>query len=212
MDKFASFLKSRLDAPLPGLEAQRKMEPRPLDHTSESRRDPPSDAVASGVMLLWYPSSDERCQIILTVRSEEIEQGGQICLPGGRVEGIESPPEAAVRETREEIGVTPDLYRVLGALTPLYVHSSNSLIHPSVGYISHRPTFERDPFEVQEIFTASLETLYQPDHLVQSRWELHGRPFRVPHWNIHDAVPLWGATAMILSEFMELYGEYKNRG
>lgn len=210
MNNLVSFLKSRLDARLPGLKAQRKMEPRPLDHAFKPRRQPPSDAVASGVMLLWYPGLNNQYEIILTVRSEEIEQGGQICLPGGRVEGTESPSEAAVRETREEIGIPPDRIKFLGTLTPLYVNSSNSLIHPSVGFIPHPPAFERDPYEVQEIFTTSIETLYQSDHLAYTQWELNGRSFRVPYWNIHDTVPLWGATAMILAEFLELYEQYKN--
>lgn len=186
------------------------MMPDPRDEGSNPRRDPPSDAIASGVMLPVFPDAEGQLSIILTVRSDEIEQGGQICFPGGRTESVESPVEAAFRETEEEIGVPSKQIAFLGKLTPLYVNSSNSLIHPAVGFMDRRPAITRDPYEVREVFTTRLESLTGPDNLRCETWTLKGRSFYVPFWDIHE-VPLWGATAMILAEFLDLYNEFKSK-
>ncbi len=210
MNAFASFLRQQLDQSLPGLHAQRKMEPHSADGGANPRRQPPSTAITSGVMVLVFPHKSRDYEIVLTVRSEDIEQGGQICLPGGRSEENESPEETALRETWEEIGVSSDLINILGKLTPLYVNTSNSIIHPLVGYTPQKPSFKRDPVEVQEVFTTPLAKLISDHHLENTRWNLKGRSYHVPHWTIHSDVPLWGATAMILSEFLELYRLYKS--
>lgn len=182
--------------------------PEPSDGTPKPREKPPSDAVASGVMILIFPVRPQHLSIIFTLRSDHIEQGGQICFPGGRAESLESPPEAAFRETEEEIGISREVIDEVGSITPLYVNSSNSLIHPTVGYVPQLPSLQKDPYEVQEIFHASLNTLNDTNNIKTEIWELNGRSFTVPFWNIHK-VPLWGATAMMLAEFMELYNQFR---
>lgn len=207
MSDFVRFLRKRLKKPLPGHEAQKKMMPEPSDGGPTPGRKPPSDAVASGVMILLFPGQHHHLSTIFTLRSDHIEQGGEICFPGGRAESLESPPEAAFRETEEEIGISREAIEEVGSLTPLYVNTSNSLIHPSVGYIPRLPSLQKDPYEVQEIFHASLKTLNNPSNIKTETWELKGRSFSVPFWDIHE-VPLWGATAMMLAEFMELYDQF----
>jgi 8-oxo-dGTP diphosphatase len=40
------------------------------------------------------------------------------CLPGGFIEALESPEESAIREVEEETGLTVEIDRLLGALSP----------------------------------------------------------------------------------------------
>jgi 8-oxo-dGTP pyrophosphatase MutT (NUDIX family) len=207
MSTFSSYFKDRLSRSLPGFTAQKRMMPVPVDEGPNPRRQPPSDAIASGVMALIHPNQQGDFSITLTVRSDQIEQGGQICLPGGRAESLETPLDAALRETEEEIGVHKVLISVLGHLTPLYVNTSNSLVHPTVGFLSELPPIRKDPYEVSEVFHVQLDDLAVPDPQTTETWQLLGRPFKVPYWDIHE-VPLWGATAMMLAELMTLYSEF----
>lgn len=57
--------------------------------------------------------------LLMELRSQKVRQPGEVCFPGGRAEPGETTVEAAVRETCEELGVTPDMIEVLGELEPL---------------------------------------------------------------------------------------------
>jgi len=52
--------------------------------------------------VLCYPIIDEE---MLLIRKTRGHGKGKLVGPGGKVESGESPPEAAVRETKEEVGV-----------------------------------------------------------------------------------------------------------
>ena len=67
--------------------------------------------------------------------------------------------------------------------------------------------FRANPNEVDEIFTVAFKDLIHKDFKEKKDWNLRGQAFQVPFWNIHK-VPLWGATAMIISELVDLYTEY----
>ncbi|MEJ2556995.1 MAG: CoA pyrophosphatase [Anaerolineae bacterium] len=130
---------------------------------------------------------------------------GQIALPGGAREDGEALVQTALRETREELGVPPEGTEVLGQLSALYTPPSNYCIHPFVAYRPIAPTFRRDPVEVADVLEVSLALLLNPstrkvEHWSDPRFE---SPRRVPFFDIHGQV-VWGATAMILSEFVTL--------
>ena len=58
-----------------------------------------------------------RCagRILLIVKKRGLGQG-KVNAPGGRIEAGETPEQAAVRETREEVGLTPSGLRPAGRL------------------------------------------------------------------------------------------------
>ena len=58
------------------------------------------------VLIPWVKKEDGDA-LLLEVRSEKVKQPGEVCFPGGRVEPGETTAEAAVRETCEELGLTP---------------------------------------------------------------------------------------------------------
>jgi 8-oxo-dGTP pyrophosphatase MutT (NUDIX family) len=167
------------------------------------RRPPekPGTARPAGVLLLLYPQA-ERLSFVLTRRSEEVaSHKGQISLPGGSQERIDSEPlDTALRETCEEIDVCREDIQVLGALTPLYVGVSDFVIHPFIGYMPNRPVFRPFTKEVAEIIEMRLHDLIDPGTKTSEQWTLHGTEMEVPFYRVGRHA-IWGATAIILSEF-----------
>ena len=210
MHPFLNYLKSRLEQPLPGLDAQLKMAPTPIDNGPSRKLNAPEHANISSVLILLFPNQNQDLELLLTVRSKDIDHGGQISLPGGRSEGNETHTETALREAREEVGVDPEAVKILGLISDLYVSHSNNLVKPVVGYLPQKPQLVLNPAEVEEAFSIELESLVTKKNLTVENWDLQKYAYQVPYWDVHE-VPLWGATAMILSEFLELYREFKSQ-
>lgn len=204
---FTDFLKRRLEQPLPGLDAQLKMAPTPLADGPSRKLQAPSGANNSSVLLLLFPNKEDQLELLLTLRSSDIDHGGQISLPGGQSEEDETSVETALREAHEEVGIDPNSVEILGLLSDLYVSHSNNLVKPIVGFLPERPGLTLNPAEVEEAFTVELDSLATKKNLAVENWDLQKYSYQVPYWDVHE-VPLWGATAMILSEFLELYREF----
>jgi 8-oxo-dGTP pyrophosphatase MutT (NUDIX family) len=107
MHKFIEHLSNRLEKPLPGLNAQLRMAPTPLSDGPARELEPPPNAKKSSVLILLFPNEKERLELILTLRSRDIDHGGQISLPGGRSDENETYIETALREAEEEVGIKP---------------------------------------------------------------------------------------------------------
>jgi 8-oxo-dGTP pyrophosphatase MutT (NUDIX family) len=148
-----------------------------------------------------YPQAG-RLVFVLTRRSEAVaSHKGQISLPGGSQEVIDpGPMGTALRETCEEIAVCREDIQIIGALTPLYVSVSDFVIHPFIGYMSERPAFRPATNEVAEIIEMPLRDLLDPAIKTSEHWNLHGYDMEVPFYRVGQHV-VWGATAIILSEF-----------
>lgn len=202
------FLKSRLKQPLPGEEAQLRMAPKPLSEGPHRPMTPDNEASPSSVLLLLFPNEDGEWELVLTLRSDDIDHGGQISFPGGRAEADETTTETALREAREEIGIDPVTVTIIGELSELFVSHSLTRVTPVVGYLEERPSFTANPDEVEEIFAIELDSLLAKNNLIEENWDLREYTYRVPYWDVHR-VPLWGATAMMLSEFLDLYRQFK---
>lgn len=170
--------------------------------------DPPEGVKQSSVLVLLFPNEDEKLELTLTLRSNDIDHGGQISFPGGRAHKGESSIETALREANEEIGLDPNQVQIIGQLSDLYVSHSNNLVTPIVGFTGSRPKFKANPAEVEEIFTVELDSLLHKKNLTVENWNLRSNSYKVPYWDVHR-VPLWGATAMMLNELLELTREYQ---
>lgn len=193
-----------LSKPLPGEIAQLTMAPHPAGTSAGPIPPPPPGTRRSGVLLLLSNKKGTGdTQVTLTLRSSRlISHSGQLSFPGGRMEKGESAEIAALRETEEEIGIPANLPRILGRLSTLHVPHSGNLIYPIVGWVDALPAFKLEPFEVSEAFQVDIRDLLNPDLKRVEQWPLHGKTYTVPHWNFHKTVPLWGATAMMLGEFI----------
>ena len=144
--------------------------------------------------------------ILLTVRADTLgRHGGQVSLPGGVVDPGETFEEAALREAHEEVGLSPDLVRVLGALTPLDIPVSGFRLHPIVGVSERRPPLTPAAREVARILELDIGSLMAPDCVVHTRRARDGVALTVPGFHV-EGVEIWGATAMVLAEFLSLLG------
>ncbi len=104
---------------------------------------------------------DDQWWIPTTLRPRFLKHhGGQICLPGGRVEAGEDICEAARREFHEELGIECDVTRFCGELSTQFVYASNNRVHPTVMVIEP-PTqcWKPDPGEVEEVLEIPLATV-----------------------------------------------------
>ena len=179
--------------------AWRRMVPR--QRVMQRPPDQPGTARPAGVLVLIYPQT-KHLKFVLTRRSEEVaSHKGQISLPGGSQEVFDpSPMDTALRETCEEIDVCREDIQVIGVLTPLYVSVSDFVIHPFIGYMSERPAFRPATTEVAEIIEMPLRDLLDPAIKTSERWTLRGTEIDVPFYRVGEHA-VWGATAIILSEF-----------
>lgn len=155
---------------------------------------------------LRSPSGAEHAHIVLTVRADTLgRHGGQVSLPGGVVNPGETFEQAALREAHEEVALPPDEVRVLGALTPLDIPVSGFRLHPVVAAATTRPVLTASDGEVARILDIDIDALVAPSCIVQTMRERDGRAVIAPAFRVRD-IEIWGATAMVLAEFLVLLG------
>jgi 8-oxo-dGTP pyrophosphatase MutT (NUDIX family) len=143
--------------------------------------------------------------IVLTVRGDALRHGGQISLPGGVVEPGETFEQTALREAHEEIALAPATVRVLGPLTPLDIPVSGFRLHPIVGVSDERPRLAAADGEVAHILEVGVDALLDPRHFASTDRERNGLALTIPAFHVGGR-EIWGATAMVLAEFLTLLG------
>ncbi len=155
----------------------------------------------SSVLLLLFPEEDD-LKICLIKRPMHMKHhAGQIALPGGRIEKGETALETALRETNEEIGIDTANIEILGSLSELYVEVSRFIIHPFVGWLPQKPDFNINTGEVEKLILFPLNRfLSYPDEV---ELETVRGKLKVPCVQFENEI-IWGATAMILSEFYDI--------
>lgn len=202
---FKDKIRSSLKTDLPGKEAQLKMMPVPLKNEIELPDISSGTGHPSSVLIPLFPDENEEVNVVLTLRTDSIRHAGQISFPGGRSDPGEPLIETALRESEEEISLDRKSVEIVGSLTPLYLYRTDNRINPFVGLVDKKPELKRNPDEVEEIITVPLKRLYTGQDFRREEKHFEHNSFDVPYWDIHK-VPLWGATAMILSELLEVYG------
>lgn len=200
--ELVSVLASALRQPLPGPDAQALMSPRPRGSWPVGF-DTSLIRPAAGLLLLF--PVDEKPHIVLTVRSDRVRHSGQVSLPGGAVEPGETIEVAAVREAREEVALLEHDVRLLGALTPLEIPVSGFRLHPIVAALDRRPHLHPADEEVARILEIPVDTLLDPATVEWRRMVRGTLTMDVPAFVTHDTA-IWGATAMILAEFLTMAG------
>ena len=198
-----TFLHQRLAQDLPGSAAQLRFAPRPL-RKGWSPELTPDTARQAAALVLIYPGPDGPL-IPLTVRRDDLpHHGGQISLPGGRLDAGERADAAAIREAHEEIGIDPARVRIVGRLSSLWVIVSNFVVQPFVGITEERPEFAIEPREVASLLEVPVASLRDSARLGWTRRVRDGVMVTYPHFEF-DGHHVWGATAMILGEFGALF-------
>jgi len=192
-------LRLRLSKPLPGLDAQLRMAPNP-----RRMPDPGATLLPAAALLLIYPHADQ-WHVPLTVRGSGLRHHtGQVSLPGGRLDDPgESVEDAALREAFEEIGIVPAEVEILGRMTPLPIAVSGHMLHPVIGVAAARPAFALAAEEVERLIELPIPRLLTPDVIAWEQRMRSSDTVNVPYFAI-DGARVWGATAMVLAEFIAL--------
>jgi 8-oxo-dGTP pyrophosphatase MutT (NUDIX family) len=197
------FVRARLAEPLPGADAQRRFAPRPLRKGWRPELVP-DDARRAAALVLIYPGAAGP-SIPLTVRHADLpDHGGQVSLPGGKIDRGETAAEAALREAHEELGLDASTVRLLGPLSSFWVVVSGFVVFPFVGVTDRRPDFRPSTGEVAEVLEAPIADLLDADRRGWGDWTREGVLVRFPYVELAGH-KVWGATAMMLSEFGALF-------
>lgn len=203
--KLFDFLGDRLKSELPGTKAQIKM--APFNDTERLDKNiPHNNSKKSAVLLLI----NEKLELLFTLRSSQLRNhGGQISFPGGRSENEETYEQTALRETEEEIGIPRSKIKLIGRLSCLYVPPSDNVIQPLIGLIDSKTELKISPAEVEEAFYEPIDYFLDENNIKIKQAEYKGKPFSYPYWDVNKKAPIWGATAIIMSEFIHLVNEYR---
>lgn len=205
MEEWLSNLQKALQAgPLPGEAAQNRMASA-MRQGKMPRFKPNARTRQSAVMVLLHPTAEGLGFPLIKRPDYPGVHGGQVALPGGRKEaGDADLIRTALRETEEEIGVPAREVEVLGQLSELFVAASNSQVLPVVGRLWFAPRWVPEPREVAYVIPARLAHIGPTAEVRQTNIEAaEGIELQAPYFAIEEHV-VWGATAMILSEFREL--------
>jgi 8-oxo-dGTP pyrophosphatase MutT (NUDIX family) len=200
MNILISRLEEEFSKPLPGEEAQFRMSPslrRRLVNNQPLKK--------SGVLILLYPYHDSVHTVFIRRAEYEGVHSGQVSFPGGMFEkGDHSLAHTALREAMEETGMPAEAAKIIGQLTPLHIPVSNINVFPYVAVSVERPDFSHDPSEVQYLIETSMDELLNASNRKVKSMHIAGNEVDVPYFDIQGN-HIWGATAMILSEFLEIF-------
>jgi len=198
--QFQQKIQAALCQSLPGRTAQQKLSVQPFRSLPHEKTTRKRDA---SVLLLLFQENDD-LKFILTKRTKTMtNHGGQISFPGGALDSGESTEAAALREAKEEIGLLPNDINILGSLSPLFVPVSGFTIFPLVGWMDKRPQILPNPTEVEKIILVSIQDLQSEQNVRKETSEWQGIDFTIPYFALNGE-KVWGATAMILSEFRQI--------
>lgn len=171
----------------------------------DAQPDPPlPDGVPAAVIV---PVIDvEEPTLLLTKRTETVrDHKGEISFPGGaRHPEDQDLLATALRETREELGISPEAFEVLGALPPTHTMVSGYVIAPFVARLRERPVLTPSPVEIAEVLELRVSSLIAVEKEVEVVGGLHPTMFV---YEI-DGHVVWGATGRIVHGFLEVLRRY----
>lgn len=183
------------------------------------------DYEQTAAVLIPLVQIDQEWHVVFEVRAHTMrQQPGEISFPGGRLEKGETPVEAAIRETCEELEISADKVEVVGKLRPLAT-PHRQLIFPFVGILSEVPSVEGTD-EVDHLFTVPISTLLMidpfhgemewtmsPDQNIPLDRLANAKAYKKrvikmkePFYEHEDYI-IWGLTGKFLTQFIKLIKE-----
>ena len=182
------------------------------DHIADilARRRPREEAPPGfrrAAVLLPLYETETGLSFVLTKRTELVPtHKGQISFPGGGFQdGDGDLLTTALRETEEEIGLHRSDVTVVGVLDDTVTAASAHVVRPFVGFVPNPYPFRLDSFEIEQLVRLPLRPLVEPNCFREEIWDRNGRPHSVFFYD-HDGQTIWGLTARILKQFVEVVG------
>jgi len=167
--------------------------------------------VKAGVMLLFYRRADT-LHVLLTKRTSDVEHHkNQISFPGGSADTSDADiVQTALRETREEIGIPPELIDVLGVFDDVWT-PSGFRITPVIGFLPSLPQLVVNSGEVEEILEVPVSFFMDESNAEARMMSKDGMAIRVYFYRYGNN-EIWGATAAMLRSFLLSFQEYTKSG
>ena len=160
------------------------------------------NARKASVLLCFYEHKDELYLTLIKRTTYDGPHSGQISFPGGKPVSLDSSLwDTAKREFKEELGVDLSSASPLLTLSRVYIPPSNFLVTPFVTVVKKKPFFHLDSREVALKIDISL---YELIHLKIKQCPIlegNHKGVVVPCY-VYEGHMIWGATAMVLSEFI----------
>lgn len=181
-----------------------------------------TDYCQAAVLLLLLPGAAGP-ELLFEVRSRDLVwQPGEICFPGGRIEQYDATPaQTALRETSEEVGISPQAVQLLGALD-YTVNPIGVVLYPFVGYLTSAVPLVPNREEVAELFTVPVAWFMaqqpQRGHMEVATRPMPDFPLQLvgsaypAQWRRRTSYPvlfyqyrqyvIWGLTARLVENFV----------
>ena len=174
-----------------------------LAHREVKRLPVGVDHTRAAVLVPLF-TKDGSCHILFTKRSDKVRyHKGEISFPGGNHDATDKDLLAtALREAHEEIGLKPQDVSLLGGLDEMMT-MTDFIVSPFVGLIPYPYTFVPSPDEIDEIIILPLTAFLTPGVLSEDYRTYNERTEKVSIYKSGKHV-VWGATAKILRQFLEL--------
>jgi len=163
----------------------------------------------AAVLLPLFKKGDD-CHLLFTRRSDQVKHHkGEISFPGGGVdeEDLELI-STALREAHEEIGLKKSDVQIIGILDDI-VTITQFIVTPIVGLFPYPYPFKVSEVEIAELIEVPLSSLL--DEKCSSKKEIiRGGQKEVVYAYQYGEHIIWGATARILKQFLDLITISKN--
>lgn len=155
-------------------------------------------------IVLYLRENEWFFPLIQRTENERDRHSGQISLPGGKREEYDRDfAETAIRETSEEIGLEKPYVRIIREMSPIYIPPSNFYVYPYISYSKRNPEFILQETEAVEVIEFPITSFLNLPHSPEIMALPGAGGKEVPVINFNGYI-IWGATAMILSEFSQL--------
>ena len=161
--------------------------------------------LTEAAVLIPIFCKDGEYHIIFILRSHRVpHHKGQVSFPGGaRSQADSSLVDTALRESWEEIGLETKDVEILGELDD-YATTSNFNISPFVGFIPYPYDFRLSYDEIDEVFSVPVSVLLHKLNGKQEHYAFGNQVF-VNYSYEYEGRVIWGATAQILQQFLEIW-------
>ena len=147
---------------------------------------------------------NETLKMLFIKRSQTVKNHkGEISFPGGVRESQDcSLITTSTRETEEEIGVKESDITIFGGLDEVNT-STGFLVSPFVGTIPYPYRFNLTHDEVEHLISLTINDFLQPDNEIDFYY-FNGRRLSPQRAYRIDGYTIWGATAKIMEQFLDL--------
>lgn len=138
--------------------------------------------------------------VLFTERTHDLKNHpGQISFPGGKAEELdENLLATALRETEEEVGISPQLFNIIGSLPPM-PSIAGFLVTPFIGILVQPCILKIDTREVAATFTVPLNYLVDPTNTRTQVITRNNEEYEI-YVIQYENYRIWGLTAKILVE------------